>query len=104
MVLTHLDEDASQWLDLNSDLRQKKKENNLELVFIEPKSCGVFDLEILQHTGIMLFVNCPTSSMYVNESIVFGILMELCFSVGGQNHVRPAVLSHRAMDYMLIYE
>lgn len=26
------------------------------------------------------FVNCPTSSMYVTESIVFGMLMELCFS------------------------
>lgn len=74
---------------------------------------------LLQHTGIMLFVNCPTSSMYVTESIVFGILMELCFSgyksslksVGGQNHVRPAVQSvlrgcrpHRALDYMLIYK
>lgn len=52
----------------NSDFKGKKI--NLEVVFIEPKLCGVFGMEILEHTGIMLFVNCPTSFMYVNESIV----------------------------------
>jgi len=53
---------------ISSDLKKTKKERkeNLELVFIEtPKKRKL--VEILQHTGIMLFVNCPTSSVYVNE-------------------------------------
>lgn len=75
---------------------------------------GCFDLETLRHTGIMLFVNCPTSSMYVNESIVFGILMELCFfgyktvftwvkSRGLESLLTCSPLgAHCAMDSMLI--
>lgn len=58
-----------------------KNTYNVELVFIEPKSCGVFDLEFAHYTGIMLFVTCPTSSMYVSESIVFGMLLWLYSSL-----------------------
>lgn len=85
MVSTHLDE------------KTKNKENNLELVFIEAESCGVFG----DSSAYWNHALCELSHLFhVRKASCLVSCMEPRFSgfqsVGGQNPVGPAVQSSLA--------